>query len=122
MQRLYCYVDETGQDSASSIFVVVAVVTAQEQEPLRQALMDIEDVAGTGRRKWHKSRSSRRLRYLTLALERNLGGAEIFFGSYSKPLPYFFPLLEVLEHAIKIKAEASSHGSEVWLPRCLLQS
>src|SRR5437867_639712 len=63
MQRLYCYVDETGQDSASSIFVVVAVVTAQEQEPLRQALMDIGDVAGTGCRKWHKSKFSRRLRY-----------------------------------------------------------
>ncbi len=51
-----------------------------------------------------QSRSSRRLRYLTLALERNLGGAEIFFGLYPKPLPYFFPLLEVLEHAITIKA------------------
>src|SRR5436309_3025226 len=103
MQKLYCYVDETGQDSASSIFVVVAVVTAQEQELLRQALIEIEVVAGTGRRKWHKSRSSRRLRFLTLALDRNLGGADVFFGSYPKPLPYFFPLLEVLEHAIKIK-------------------
>ena len=29
---------------------------------------------------------------------------EIFFGSYPKPLPYFFPLLEVLEEAIRVKA------------------
>jgi hypothetical protein len=102
--KLYCYVDETGQDAASDIFVVVAVVTAREQEPLRQALMDVEHLAGTGRRKWHKSRSSLRLRYLTMSLERHLGFGEIFFGSYPKPLPYFFPLLEVLEQAIKIKA------------------
>jgi hypothetical protein len=27
----------------------------------------------------------------------------VFFGSYQKPLPYFFPFLEVLEHAIKAK-------------------
>jgi hypothetical protein len=40
MQKLYCYVDETGQDTASSIFVVVAVVSAQDQEPLREALME----------------------------------------------------------------------------------
>jgi len=37
-------------------------------------------------------------------LERNLGREEIFFGSYPKPLPYFFPLLDVLEKAIKTKA------------------
>jgi hypothetical protein len=104
VQKLYCYVDETGQDAASDIFVVVAVVSAKEQEPLRQALVDIENVAGTGRRKWHKARSERRLRYLTLAIDRNLGRGEIFFGSYPKPLPYFFPLLEVLEDAIRIKA------------------
>jgi len=104
VQKLYCYVDETGQDAASNIFVVVAVVNGQEQEPLRQALMEIEHLARTGYRKWHKSRSSRRLRYLTLAFERNLGREEIFYGSYPKPLPYFFPLLDVLEHAIKIKA------------------
>ncbi len=51
VQKLYCYVDETGQNAASNIFVVVAVVSAREQEPLRQALLEIEDLAVTGRRK-----------------------------------------------------------------------
>jgi hypothetical protein len=87
-------VDETGQDAASDVFIVVAVVSADEQEPLRQALMDIEYLAGTGCRKWHKSGSTRRLAYLRLALERNIGSGVIFFGSYPKPLPYFFPCLK----------------------------
>ena len=30
-------------------------------------------MAGTGNRKWHKSRPERRLRYLELALERDIG-------------------------------------------------
>ena len=104
MQKLYCYVDETGQDAASDIFVVVAVVSAQDQEPLREALLEIERIAGIGHGKWHKSLSARRLNYLSMVLERNLCRGEIFFGSYLKPLPYFFPLLEVLEEAIRIKA------------------
>jgi hypothetical protein len=103
-QKLYCYVDETGQDTTSSVFIVVAVVSAQEQEQLRQALVEVEQAAGTGHRKWHKSRPARRLRYLNLVLEKNLGRGEVFFGSYPKPLPYFFPFLDVLEHAIKLKA------------------
>jgi hypothetical protein len=110
-QKLYCYVDETGQDHASSVFIVVAVVSAQEQEQLRQALTEVEQAAGTGQRKWHKSRPARRLRYLSLVLERNIGYGEVFFGSYTKPRPYFFPFLEVLEHAIKLKAVSPmSHG------------
>jgi hypothetical protein len=103
-QKLYCYVDETGQDVSSSIFVVAAVVTAEEQEALRQALTQIEQTAGTGYRKWHKSQSSRRLRYLNLILENTLAAGEVFYGAYPKPLPYFFPFIEVLEHAIKTRA------------------
>jgi hypothetical protein len=104
MQKLYCYVDETGQDTTSSIFVVVAVVSAEEQEQLREALMAIEHTAGTGQRKWHKSRPQRRREYLNLVVERGLGHGYTFFGSYLKPVPYFFPLLEVVEYAIKAKA------------------
>ena len=34
---------------------VTDIVSAKEQEPLRQALVDIENLSGTGRRKWHKA-------------------------------------------------------------------
>jgi Protein of unknown function (DUF3800) len=103
-QKLYCYVDETGQDKTSSLFIVVAIVSAAEQDRLRETLVEIEREAGTGARKWHKSHASRRLRYLNLALERRIGAGEVFFGSYQKPLPYFFPMLDVLERAIRRKA------------------
>jgi len=107
-EKLYCYVDETGQDPTSSVFVVVVVVGAENQEALRQTLMNIEDAAETGRRKWHKSRSERRLRYLRLVLESNFVRPDVFYGVYPKPIPYFFPMLEVLEGAIKIKGKLNT--------------
>jgi hypothetical protein len=106
-KKLYCYVDETGQDTASEVFVVVAVVTEEQQDKLRDALLEIENDAGTGGRKWHKSRKARRLRYLGLVQERDIVPGGVFFGSYAKPLPYFFPFLEVIEGALKSKAERS---------------
>jgi hypothetical protein len=105
--KLYCYVDETGQDAASTVFVVVAVVSAEEQDGLRRALMKIEEDAGTGSRKWHKSRSERRLRYLALVLDRHIASGDVFFGCYEKPLPYFFPFIEILERAIRAKGLTS---------------
>jgi len=38
MQKLYCYVDETGQDPASEFFIVVAIVLQKEQESIRKKL------------------------------------------------------------------------------------
>lgn len=56
MQKLYCYVDETGQDTGSEFFVVVAVVSDKKQQELREKLVKIEKESGTGGRKWHKPR------------------------------------------------------------------
>jgi hypothetical protein len=105
-QKLYCYVDEAGQDSASDTFVVVAVVSDREQEQLREGLRALERAAKTGGHKWHKTRPSHRLRYLGLALEKKLCAGEVFFGTYSKGIPYFFPMIDAVEYAIKKKAVA----------------
>ena len=37
-------------------------------------------------------------------LERNIACGDVFFGCFEKPLPYFFPFIEVLERAIKAKS------------------
>jgi len=103
-QKLYCYVDESGQDNTSGVFVVVAVVSDRDQEKLRDALIAAEQNSGVGRSKWHDAKPPRRKRYLELVLERKLGHEQIFFGTYPKPLPFFFPMIEVVERAIKAKA------------------
>jgi len=37
-------------------------------------------------------------------MERGIGAGEIFFGTFPKPVPFFFPMLEVLESAIRAAA------------------
>lgn len=41
-QKLYAYVDESGQDTQGELFVVAVVVTGSERDALRQALRNIE--------------------------------------------------------------------------------
>ena len=97
--------DESGQDAGSEFFIVVTVISDKEQQLLRDALINIELSAGTGRLKWHKSRHERRMKYLEMVLQRKIGRGEVFFGKYKKPLPYFFPMLETLKYAIMNKAD-----------------
>jgi len=43
MPKLYCYVDETGQDTEGAFFLVVVVLVAGEvRERLREKLLKIE--------------------------------------------------------------------------------
>jgi len=103
MQKIYCYVDESGQDVKSDFFVVVAVVNDKEQDILRKKLLEIEALAKTSGRKWHKLRDDRRIKYLYAVLKNNTGKGDIYFGRYEKPLPYFLPMLDVLEKSIAQK-------------------
>ena len=61
--KLYCYVDETGQDTMGDFFIVSVVVTDVDREVLASTLESIEQRSGKGKAKWIKGswRTSPRL-------------------------------------------------------------
>lgn len=63
-QKLYCYVDENGQDTKGDIFIVSVVVTSRERDELLTLCEKIEKESGKGKFKWGKAESTRRLNYL----------------------------------------------------------
>jgi len=103
-QKLFCYVDETGQDDRSEYFFVVAVVSEREQDALKGSLIRLEQQTKVGSKKWHKLRSPAREHFLELALNAQLAAGEVFFGRYEKPLPFFQPMVETLSKAILLLA------------------
>lgn len=104
MQKLSCYVDEAGQDTISEFFIVVAVVSEKDQEKLRKQLIDMEDAAQTHHLKWHKTAHQRRIKYLSLLLEKKIAAGEVYFAHYRKPIPFFFPMIYATEKAISVVA------------------
>ena len=104
-QKIYIYVDEAGQDDASKFFIVVSAVSVTAQAKLREQLADVEKEAETHALKWNKLRHDRRMRYLTLALDRKIAARHVFIGRYPKPVPYFYPVATVIERSIKQVAD-----------------
>jgi hypothetical protein len=49
MQKLYCFVDETGQDTSGRLFIVSVVVAPKERQALSGTLRAIE--VETGKKK-----------------------------------------------------------------------
>jgi hypothetical protein len=71
-QKLYCYVDETGQDTKGAMFLVVVVITAEDPDALRAALERIEKVSAKGARKWFKTNRERRVAYIREIVQSGL--------------------------------------------------
>jgi Protein of unknown function (DUF3800) len=108
-QKLYAYVDEAGQDDTSQFFVVSTVVTEKEQDGIREQLLAIEAEAKTYGLKWHRSRHDRRVKYLTLVLNRKVAAGCVYIGRYPKPVSYTPPLIYVIEQAVKDREAAKGY-------------
>ncbi len=100
-KKLYCFVDETGQDIGSDFFIVVSIVTEAELLGLKTELLNLEEETKIGLKKWHKSRSPKREEFLRLVVNRSLAAGEVYYGQYKKPLPFFLPMLETITKALE---------------------
>ncbi len=114
-KRLYCYVDETGQDAGSDYFIVVSIVTEAELQNLKTELTALEAETKIGLKKWHKSRSPEREDFLKMAVRRSLAAGEVYYAKFKRPLPFFLPLLETVERAIKDKAGNETYRATVYV-------
>lgn len=100
-QKIYCYVDETGQDVDSLFYIVVGLVSAADQHQLRVQLLEIETNSRVGHGKWHKTKTERNRAYLEEVLQKGAGKGGVYFVRYKKPVHYFTPIVSLLERAIK---------------------
>jgi hypothetical protein len=62
MKHIYCFVDESGQDTRGGPFVLAVVTTEDNVEFMRLTCKRIEQETGKGA-KWIKTRYERRLAY-----------------------------------------------------------
>lgn len=82
MQKLYCYVDETGQDTKGKFFLVSVVIAENERNQLIEYLLEIEEKSKKYTTKWHKSAFQIRHDYTSMALSNSLFLKKIFFSEY----------------------------------------
>jgi Protein of unknown function (DUF3800) len=88
MQRFYCYVDETGQDTAGRFFLVSVIVLQEDRDALKTFLERVEQDTRKGLLKWHRTPFERGLAYLETIVTRSPIPGKVFFSSYSNTRAY----------------------------------
>lgn len=87
-QKLYCYVDETGQDTKGKLFLVSVVITISNKEGLRDKLRKIEQMSGKKSRKWTKSTRRQRKEYIEAVIADNIFTNSISYSEYHNTCAY----------------------------------
>ena len=104
-QKLYCYVDETGQDTAGEFFLVSVVITGEERENISNFLLDIEKETGKKLLKWHKTAFNIRNDYLVKVFSNSLLRHKILFSQYDETKAYVNLTILTIAKAILQKAK-----------------
>jgi hypothetical protein len=86
--KIYCYVDETGQDTGGKLFIVAVVVAQQDREETRKLLEEIEQRTGKKATKWQKSRSSKKKAYIERVFTHTIFHKKIYFSLYQENKAY----------------------------------
>jgi hypothetical protein len=87
-QKLYCYVDETGQDTQGRLFLVSVAISETERDALLQRLESIEHASGKGKLDWNRAENAARLRYIETILTTAVFKGELFFSLYRSTTEY----------------------------------
>lgn len=104
-QKLYCYVDETGQDTKGAFFLVVVLITSKETvSDLEKQLEQIEQESGKRTLKWQKARPNRRQAYLERLLRLEELKEGIFYGAFTNTTDYTALTAKVLIQGIQAKS------------------
>ncbi|MBI5122797.1 DUF3800 domain-containing protein [Candidatus Roizmanbacteria bacterium] len=81
--KLYCYVDETGQDGLHKFFLVSVVITDQiKKEGLENQLNEIETSTGKKKSKWTKTNSKIRQKFIKEIINVKDLKKSIFYSMY----------------------------------------
>jgi hypothetical protein len=85
--KLFCYVDESGQDTKGQFFIV-AVVIDEQPDNLRVVIERIEQTSRKGLRKWFHTNRERRLAYIRQIIESDLLRDTISYAHYTDTKAY----------------------------------
>jgi len=104
-QKLYCYVDESGQDTEGRLFLVSIVVASDEREELIREVEKIEQASGKSLKKWHRAEFNKRVEYIKAILSSPLFTRNLFFAHYTESKAYLDLTIYATARAILQRAQ-----------------
>lgn len=97
--KLYCYVDETGQDTLGRLFIVSVIITDSNREEVRKACKDIEAKVGK-HQKWIRTEHQRQTAYIREILKTPQLHGRLMFAVFTDTTQYQACVVQAVANAL----------------------
>ena len=114
-QKLYCYVDETGQDTKGKLFIVSVVITQEDREEVTELLEKTEKETGKGKTKWVRSKKEFKIAYLERILTNKIFKHKIFYSLSQDTKSYKEVTLITIASAITSVKEGDNYKALIYI-------
>lgn len=113
--KLYCFVDESGQDTEGEMFVVSVVVTGSKRNELLSLCEILEDESGKHKDKWGKAKHERRMHYINdIFVDKRFKGC-LRYAKFSNTRDYDTSTVEAIVSAVKWKKPSGKYTTLVYV-------
>src|SRR3990167_5466066 len=86
VQKLYCYVDESGQDTKGDWFLVAVIMLGVNIDKIKLKLEKIERQSGKFTTKWHRSKHLQRTRYFDAIINLKELKYSLYYSIYKNTI------------------------------------
>lgn len=114
-QKLYCYVDETGQDTMGELFIVSVVITKEDRDKIIEILENIEQKSGKKFTKWHRTAQDEKEKYLKEVFQQVILKGKIFYTAYRDKTSYKELTVLTIASAITTAKTSSNYKASVFI-------
>lgn len=114
-KKLYCYVDESGADLGSRIFIVSVVVSGADRDQLLTVCEQLEQLSKKGKFKWGKAQHSRRMDYIRRVFADPRFKGNLRYCVFQKPTNYDLATIMAIAKAVQWKKPADVYTTLVWV-------
>lgn len=115
MQKLYAYVDESGQDTEGRIFVVGVVVLEKEYDHILKELQHIEEKSGKRVKKWNKAPYDYRKAYFEGISKSDAFRNSLFFETFANSNKYIKMTSYATAKAILKKVVDNDYSATIFI-------
>lgn len=100
MQKLYCFVDENGQDTEGRIFIVAVVVLGEDKDNFFKLCEDLEVESRKGKFKWGKAQQVYRLEYLRRVFASGRFHGKLSYSVFREMKDYEFSTVQAIARTV----------------------
>jgi hypothetical protein len=114
-EKLYCYVDETGQDTKGKFFIVSVVIAKNDRDEIVDFLELLEKQTKKYNRKWLKTPHRIKIAYIASIFQDKRFTNKIFYHRTKETLSYIEVTLNAIASSIDIARQQKKYKAAIFI-------